>query len=37
MKADIAVIGGSGLYQIHGVKILDEADIDTPFGAPSVT
>ncbi len=35
MKADIAVIGGSGLYQIDGVKILDEADIGTPFGAPS--
>ena len=37
MKADIGVIGGSGLYQIHDVKILDEVDIATPFGPASDT
>ena len=31
----IAVIGGSGLYQIEGVKLIEEIDIDTPFGKPS--
>jgi len=29
------VIGGSGLYAIDGVEILDELDIDTPWGKPS--
>ena len=31
----IGVIGGSGLYQMDGLKILDEKRIDTPFGKPS--
>jgi len=35
MKADTAVIGGSGLYEIPGVKVVEEADIATPFGPPS--
>ena len=35
MKAQIAVIGGSGIYRIGGVKIIEELDIDTPFGSPS--
>jgi len=29
------IIGGSGLYQIEGIDIIDELDIDTPFGKPS--
>jgi 5'-methylthioadenosine phosphorylase len=29
------VIGGSGLYAIDGVEIVDELDIDTPWGKPS--
>ncbi|HCL56496.1 MAG TPA: S-methyl-5'-thioadenosine phosphorylase [Spirochaetia bacterium] len=33
--AEIAIIGGSGVYQIEGVKIIQELDIDTPFGKPS--
>ncbi len=29
------IIGGSGLYHIEGVEVLDELDIDTPYGKPS--
>jgi 5'-methylthioadenosine phosphorylase len=35
MQAHIGVIGGSGLYKMDGVKVLDEVDIPTPFGMPS--
>lgn len=38
MKTDdirIAVIGGSGLYGMDGLEILEERWIDTPFGKPS--
>ncbi len=31
----IAVIGGSGLYSMQGLEILDRKEVDTPFGAPS--
>jgi 5'-methylthioadenosine phosphorylase len=31
----LGVIGGSGIYQMHGVEIVGEHDIDTPFGSPS--
>jgi len=31
------IIGGSGLYHIDGIEIIDELDIDTPFGKPSDT
>jgi 5'-methylthioadenosine phosphorylase len=31
----LGIIGGSGLYQIDGIKILDEIAIKTPFGEPS--
>jgi methylthioadenosine phosphorylase (EC 2.4.2.28) len=31
----LGIIGGSGLYQIDGIKILDEIAIETPFGEPS--
>lgn len=34
-KARIGIIGGSGLYQIDGVRVLEELVIDTPWGAPS--
>ncbi len=33
--AKIAVIGGSGLYEIEGVKVLHEVEVPTPFGMPS--
>ncbi|OHD57095.1 MAG: methylthioadenosine phosphorylase [Spirochaetes bacterium GWF1_51_8] len=31
----IGVIGGSGVYSLDGLKIIEELDIDTPFGKPS--
>ncbi len=31
----IGIIGGSGLYDIEGIKINEEHRVDTPFGAPS--
>src|SRR5690625_1780567 len=31
----IAVLGGSGLYSMDGLEILEERWIDTPFGKPS--
>jgi len=34
-KIDVGIIGGSGLYQIEGVNILDEEKIKTPWGMPS--
>jgi len=34
-KIKIAVIGGSGLYQIEGLKNIKEVKIKTPFGNPS--
>ena len=34
-RVPIGIIGGSGLYEIDGVKILEERHIDTPFGKPS--
>jgi len=33
----IGIIGGSGLYQIEGLKKISEIKIDTPYGAPSDT
>jgi 5'-methylthioadenosine phosphorylase len=31
----LAVIGGSGIYNIEGVNKVREIDVDTPFGKPS--
>ncbi len=31
----IGVIGGSGLYQMEGMEVLEERTIETPFGEPS--
>jgi len=31
----IGIIGGSGLYQMEGLRVLEERKIDTPFGEPS--
>ena len=36
-KAEIAVIGGSGLYDIDGLENVEHVDVDTPFGSPSDT
>ena len=35
MKAEIGIIGGSGLYSIPGFEAREEARIETPFGSPS--
>jgi len=35
MKARIGVIGGSGIYEIDGIKNLKEIEVATPFGKPS--
>lgn len=31
----VGIIGGSGVYQMEGLKLLYERTIETPFGAPS--
>lgn len=31
----LGIIGGTGLYRLDGLNILDQVDIDTPFGVPS--
>jgi 5'-methylthioadenosine phosphorylase len=35
LKAEIGIIGGSGLYSMPGFEAQEEATIDTPFGWPS--
>ena len=34
-KSIVGVIGGSGLYQMEGLKNIHEIEIKTPFGKPS--
>lgn len=34
-EAVIGVLGGSGLYQMDGLKVLHERIVETPFGEPS--
>ena len=31
----IGVIGGSGLYQMDGLEVVEERHVETPFGEPS--
>ena len=35
MKAEIGIIGGSGLYSMPGFETLEEVHLETPFGRPS--
>ncbi len=35
MRAEIGVIGGSGLYSMPGFEAQEEVVLDTPFGVPS--
>ena len=35
LKAEIGIIGGSGLYSMPGFEAQEEVVIETPFGAPS--
>jgi 5'-methylthioadenosine phosphorylase len=34
-RVPIGVIGGSGLYEMQGLEVLEERRVDTPFGEPS--
>jgi 5'-methylthioadenosine phosphorylase len=34
-QTKLGVIGGSGIYQMDGAKVVGEHDLDTPFGKPS--
>jgi len=34
-RAEIGILGGTGLYEIDGIKNLEEVKLRTPFGAPS--
>ncbi len=36
-QAKVAVIGGTGLYDIEGMTDIKQVDIETPFGKPSDT
>ncbi len=36
-EVKVAVIGGSGLYDMEGLADVEEVDINTPFGTPSDT
>ena len=36
-KAEIGIIGGSGLYNMAGLTEVREEQVETPFGAPSET
>jgi 5'-methylthioadenosine phosphorylase len=33
--AKVGIIGGSGLYEIPGLRLTGERDVETPFGLPS--
>src|ERR1700689_1724963 len=35
VRAEIGIIGGSGLYSMPGLSKVKEARLKTPFGAPS--
>ncbi len=35
MRAEIGIIGGSGLYDVEEIGALEEATLTTPFGEPS--
>lgn len=34
-KTKLGIIGGSGLYQLEGLNLLDRKEVETPFGKPS--
>ncbi|MDY6934693.1 MAG: S-methyl-5'-thioadenosine phosphorylase [Spirochaetota bacterium] len=34
-KANVGIIGGTGIYEIEGVEVLEELNMDTPWGRPS--
>jgi 5'-methylthioadenosine phosphorylase len=34
-QVDLGILGGTGLYEIDGIKIIEEIELVTPFGKPS--
>ena len=34
-RAEVGIIGGSGLYEMEGFEGVEEVHVETPFGAPS--
>jgi len=32
---DVGIIGGSGLYEMEGLRVIEERNLKTPFGEPS--
>ncbi|MFQ6069735.1 MAG: S-methyl-5'-thioadenosine phosphorylase [Candidatus Aminicenantales bacterium] len=34
-KAEVGILGGTGLYEIEGLEKIEEISLETPFGAPS--
>src|SRR6476619_6168387 len=34
-EAQVGIIGGSGLYEMEGLRVIEERTLTTPFGAPS--
>jgi len=34
-QAEIGILGGTGLYEIEGIHVVDELELMTPFGKPS--
>lgn len=34
-QAKVGIIGGSGVYDIEGVEVIEEVNLETPFGKPS--
>jgi 5'-methylthioadenosine phosphorylase len=34
-QVPIGIIGGSGLYEIEGLRVIEEREVETPFGRPS--
>jgi len=35
MAITTGIIGGTGLYKVEGIEIIDQKKVETPFGAPS--
>ena len=34
-RTPIGIIGGSGIYEIEGIEVIERVELDTPFGKPS--
>ncbi|MGB3862341.1 MAG: MTAP family purine nucleoside phosphorylase, partial [Candidatus Aminicenantaceae bacterium] len=34
-QVEIGLLGGTGLYEIEGIEVIEKVELDTPFGPPS--